>query len=117
MKHNLWCATHYVMFPPAGECPKCRDGEFVTPYTTRGEILDTAKALTEGDRNVMYGPPKDEYTRLAILWGAFLEVPLTAQQTAVMMALLKINRTVNAPAHMDSYVDGAAYLAIAGECA
>jgi hypothetical protein len=85
--------------------------------TPRGKILDAAKALTEGDRNEIYGPPKDEYTRLAVLWGAFLGVPLTAQQTAVMMALLKINRTVNSPAYMDCYIDGAAYLAIAGECA
>jgi hypothetical protein len=33
------------------------------------------------------------------------------------MALVKISRLVQTPDHEDSYVDGAAYIAIAGELA
>ena len=90
----------------------------------RQEILEEATKLTCGERNESYGPPVKEYQRLARLWNAYLgsdnckpyNRSIKAHDAAVMMALLKINRTVHNPEHMDSYVDGAAYLAIAGEC-
>ena len=84
---------------------------------TRGDILDMAKELTYGDRNKSYGPPKEEYQRLAKLLGAYLEIDMDAQQAAMVMVLLKVNRTISSPDHMDNYVDGAAYFAISGECA
>ena len=84
---------------------------------TRGHILESAKNLTYVDRNKTYGPQKEEYTRLAKLLGAYLEIDMDAQQAAMVMVLLKVNRTISTPDHMDNYVDGAAYFAISGECA
>ena len=82
----------------------------------RGEILETARSLTEGDRNASYGDPYPEYQRLAAVWGARLGVKIEAHQAAIMMADLKANRLWDNPGHQDSPIDGAAYHSIAGEC-
>lgn len=84
-------------------------------YTERGKVLLEACKLTEGARNDTYGPPTAEYERLAKLWGAYLGIELTAAQAALMMAILKLNRTIASPDHRDNYVDLAAYAAIAFE--
>lgn len=57
------------------------------------------------------------------MWNAYLAIrndpgaPLTAQDAAIMMSLLKIARTQYAAHNRDDYLDGAAYIAIAGEIA
>jgi len=58
------------------------------------------------------------------LWEIYLrakydgkEINIQADDVAIMMALLKIARLAVTPEHRDSAVDGAAYLAIAHECA
>jgi len=88
--------------------------------THRGEILDEAKALTEGDRNIAYGSPYDNMSQTSGLWNAYLgqklNGPLTASDVAQMMALLKIARTLVSPSRLDNYIDAAAYIAIASEC-
>ena len=45
-----------------------------------------------------------------------LDKEITAHDAAVMMALLKIARTKFGAPTEDTYVDAAAYMAIAGEC-
>ena len=82
----------------------------------RGEILNTARELTDGDRNEQYGDPYLEYERLGKVWGARLGITIAPHQAALMMADLKANRLWFNPGHEDSPVDGAAYFAIAGEC-
>jgi hypothetical protein len=50
------------------------------------------------------------------LWSAYLDKEITAHDAAVMMALLKVARTKFGQPTADTYVDAAAYMAIAGEC-
>lgn len=84
--------------------------------TIRGEMLDQARVLTEGDRNDMYRDPLLNHQQIADVWSALLGVPVEPHQAAIMMAALKSCRLWHAPKHIDSAVDGAAYMAIAGEC-
>ena len=53
---------------------------------------------------------------IAKLWTAYLDKEITAHDAAVMMALLKVARTKFGQPTSDTYVDAAAYMAIAGEC-
>lgn len=84
----------------------------------RDEILDEAKRLTMGDREQVYGNVIDNMNHIAALWTAYLGLlkPITGSQVGVMMTLLKFARTRDT-AHSDSFVDAAAYAAIAGEVA
>lgn len=92
--------------------------------STRQEILETALELTIGDRNKSYGDPHYNHTVYANLVDAYLcgrsnrpETPINSVDAAVLMALAKISRIAVNQNHKDNYVDGAAYMAIAGECA
>ena len=82
--------------------------------TTRSEILSEANRLIHGDRQAAYGPPRENFKRIGRGWEIILGVDVTAEQVALCMAWLKIARLCEGP-HRDSYVDGAAYLALAGE--
>lgn len=81
----------------------------------KSEVLSQAADLLAGDRETDYGDAVTNHERIAALWSAFLGVDVTASQVAVCMALLKISRLAHQADHQDSFVDGAAYLAIAGE--
>ena len=80
----------------------------------RTEILETAAALINGDRERDYGTPAENFGRIADGWSVILDKDVSAEQVALCMAWLKIARLVNGP-HEDSYVDAAAYMALAGE--
>jgi len=100
------------------------------PKSTRETMLNTATALTCGDRNKSYGPPHDNLSDCAALWEAYLntnlrcfrregddwKVTLTSEDVAWMMVLTKMTRSFQSGFHFDNYVDAAAYSAIAGEC-
>ena len=81
----------------------------------RKEILETALDLTTGDRNKSYGDPYDNLQRTANIWKEILGCEVSASQVALCMVGIKIARLVETPNHLDSFVDGAAYMAIAGE--
>lgn len=89
----------------------------------RAGVLSDALELTTGDRNATYGDPLVNMQRTAELFNAFLDSKLrknlNASDVAGLLALLKIARIAGdtPDPHRDSYVDGAAYLAIAYECA
>ena len=85
--------------------------------TVRGQILETAKSLTESRRNQTYGDPKANMGRFAALVSAYLGVPVSAVQASIICALLKVSRIAVNEKHADNYFDFAAYAAIAGECA
>ena len=80
----------------------------------RTEILETAAALINGDRERDYGTPQDNFKRIADGWAVILQADVSAEQVALCMAWLKLARLVNGP-HSDSYIDAAAYMALAGE--
>ena len=78
-------------------------------------ILDEAKRITSGDRRHDYGHPSENFKRIADLWNAYLGVrkdpsaPVSPEDVAWMMVLLKIARDVNTP-HRDSLVDSLGYV-------
>lgn len=81
----------------------------------RLDILAEAMELTEGDRNTQHGNPIDNHQRIAEIWSVLLGIPVTPEKVALCMAGMKLARLAYNPDVMDSYIDGAAYLAIAGE--
>jgi hypothetical protein len=81
----------------------------------RGEILDEAKRLTHTDRQKNYGSPYVNHKRIADLWSVYLETEITPSQVALCLCLVKIARLIETPDHEDSFIDLAAYAAIAGE--
>lgn len=91
---------------------------------TRAEILDTAKKIVTTDRNARYGEPEDNFAVIAQFWNNYLtttqgvDLYLSAQDVAIMMALFKIGRIATArDMNEDSYIDAAGYIACAAECA
>jgi hypothetical protein len=89
-------------------------------------MLDTAKKLTEGDRNSSYGDPVDNMIAFAFILEGYLKArgitegnEMTAEDGAWVMVISKMARTCGRglPFHSDTYVDAAAYSAMAGECA
>ncbi len=79
------------------------------------EYLDSAKATIQ-QRGMVYGHPSDNMQRTAALWSAYLEMPITDYQVAMCMALVKIARSMETH-KTDTYIDLAAYVAIAGQLA
>jgi hypothetical protein len=80
----------------------------------RAAVLSQASGLICGPRAASYGPPSENFQRIATGWQVILGANVSPEQVALCMAWLKIARLVNGP-HHDSYVDGAGYMALAGE--
>ena len=80
----------------------------------RSRVLAEAMDLVNGDRARDYGTPAANFGRCAAGWSVILDYDVSAEQVALCMAFLKIARLVNGP-HDDSYVDAAAYMALAAE--
>jgi len=81
-----------------------------------GEILQSATDLYQ-ERGLHYGHPSDNMARAARLISAYLEMPVEDYQVAVILALVKIGRTLEDAQRIDSWIDSASYLAIAGQLA
>lgn len=84
---------------------------------TRARILDSAKEAVTKDRAATHGKPEDTFGLLARLWAAYLGVPVTAADAALMLGLLKVARAKGNPGHEDDFIDLAGYAACAGELA
>ncbi len=80
-----------------------------------GDFLTEARATIQ-DRGMDYGHPSDNMQRTAALWSSYLEMPITDYQVAMCMALVKIARSMETH-KTDTYIDLAAYVAIAGQLA
>lgn len=92
------------------------------PASLRAEILSQAAVLTDGARDEEYGPPHVNMSAAGDLKSALrrhiARQIYPAELEAIDMALTKLSRIITGPApKLDSYVDAAAYLAIAGELA
>lgn len=85
------------------------------PYPNRKDILDQATILTVGDRNAQHGDPWPNHDNIARIWSVILGRHIQPYEVALCMAGLKLARLAGNADNMDSYIDGAAYLAIAGE--
>ena len=80
------------------------------------KALEIAKQLISGPRAKTYGDKVINHGNIAKLWSAYIDKKLTAHDAAVMLALLKVARTKFGNPNTDTYIDAAAYMAIAGEC-
>ena len=81
------------------------------------ETLQTALDLVTGDRNRQNGAALENHENIALLWTAYTKHKFTPQDVCIMMALMKIARTKLGEHNTDDYVDGAGYLALAGDMA
>ena len=77
-------------------------------------ILEQAKELVGGDRQEDYGDKLTNHENIAALWSIFLRKKLTAHDVAMCMALVIVARLMHAH-KTDSYIDLAAYAAIASD--
>lgn len=84
---------------------------------TRAEILDKAKDCVCGQREQDYGKLEDNFATIAGLWGAYKDTEFSAEDVAVMMALMKIARIKTGTSTDDCFVDLAGYAACGGEIA
>lgn len=81
----------------------------------RKKILKSADDLIDGQRARDYGDALEMHRRIAAGWSEILGVEVKAHEAALCMVWLKMSRLVETPDHEDSYVDAAAYVALAGE--
>ena len=80
------------------------------------EILQSATDMYQ-IRGQEYGHPSDNMSRTARLLSAYLEMPIMDYQVAVILALVKVARSMETSQKEDTWVDAAAYIAIAGHLA
>ena len=117
---NAYDGDWYVMDGSGFEEPSAEGATFYdrdtpAPKKKREEILDAATALVNGDRARDYGDALEMHRRIAAGWSEILGVEVKAHQAALCMAWVKLARLVVTEDHADSYVDLAAYAALAGE--
>jgi len=78
------------------------------------DVLKEAIAVIE-QREQQHGTKHDVFDATRRLWSAYLNIPVTAEQVAQMMVLLKIARSRNGAFNPDDHVDAVGYAALAGE--
>lgn len=94
------------------------------PIPPRTALLNEATKITAQDRNAAYGEPEDNFANIAAYWNTYLTtlpkqgniIPLTAQDVAHLMILMKMARLNTNPSHRDSLVDIAGYAACGEDC-
>ena len=86
------------------------------PENRRGRVLLKAVEIINGERQNTYGDPEDSFEAIAALWGWWLcdkmRDEITAQDVAMMMALLKFAREKNGAGKTDNIVDACGYLGL-----
>lgn len=82
---------------------------------SRTQVLENAKRVVNGQREMDYGTPESNFRQIADLWGVYLGKKLSAADVAAMMILLKIARMSYNGGTEDCYVDIAGYAACGGE--
>ena len=78
-------------------------------------LLMAAHILVGDAREKDYGDKVKNHNNIAKLWSAYLDTSVTAHDVAILMTLLKVARTKLGVVSEDTYIDMAAYGAIAGE--
>ena len=79
------------------------------------DVCLRAADLVAGDRARQHGDAVRVHRKIAALWGAYLGTPITAEQVAWMMALVKIGRASCGARNPDNPIDVAGYAGIAAE--
>ena len=90
-------------------------------YSVRARVLDDAKHAVLKARNASYGPPTQDFDRIAGMANALFQAKLapgaafTSENVAQFIALVKLSRMQHS-AHLDNWVDLAGYAACGAEC-
>lgn len=95
--------------------------------SSRAKLLIDAANLIDGDRDVQYGAPIDDFSLTASMWEAYLrrtvitrntggEVFLDPHDIAVMLILVKVSRLAQTPEKHDHWLDIAGYAGCGWEC-
>ena len=85
------------------------------------EILMKAVDLVSNSRQKSHGDTFKNHEQIAEFWNTYLDgklkpmASITPDEVAMMLGLLKVSRSIVGNNNIDDYVDGAAYMAIAGE--
>lgn len=87
----------------------------------REKLLDGAKEAVMKQRNNTYGPPTQDFDKVAkmatTLGFSFDGKPLESHHTALFQMLVKLSRLSWSPGHEDSWMDVAGYASCGFECA
>lgn len=83
----------------------------------RGDVLREAAELIDGDRMVDYGPPEQNFQRIADIWTVLTDNRFVFEphDVAKFMAAVKLARLVETPDHQDSWKDLAGYAGLGAE--
>jgi hypothetical protein len=73
-------------------------------------ILQEAHELIHGERQGDYGPPKENFQRIASIWSVVLGIEVSVDQVAACMVGLKLARLAHTADHSDSWKDIAGYV-------
>lgn len=85
---------------------------------TRKETLQKAEKCVNGDRDLKYGKPENNFKIIATYWEDYLGRNIKPADVAVMMCLFKIARLETSDFEdLDSWVDLAGYEACGAEIA
>lgn len=91
---------------------------------TAGSMLREAAGIVEGVRQQTHGDKERSFQVIADFWNTYLQLRhlgardlLTPSDVAMLMALLKVARSVCGTPIRDHFVDAGAYAALSGELA
>lgn len=65
------------------------------------------------ERAKHYGPGDENLTRIARLWSAYLNKPISPADVCWMMVMLKASRAKIDGEHLDNYTDATGYITLA----
>lgn len=73
-------------------------------------MLAEAANIIAGQRDVQYGGPEDNFSRIAKIWSVIFEKEITAEEVAMAMVGLKIARYASKSGFQpDTWIDIAGY--------
>lgn len=81
-----------------------------TVIQPRVEALREAAKIIAGDRDLQYGGPEENFTRIAKIWSVIIGTEITPEDVAMMMVGLKVARYASKSGFQpDTWIDIAGY--------
>lgn len=76
----------------------------------RVQALREAARLIHSERNVQYGPPRENFDRIARIWSVILGIEITVEDVAMCLAGMKMARYASKSGYQpDTWIDIAGY--------
>jgi hypothetical protein len=81
-----------------------------TVLQPRVQALREAATIIAGDRDIQYGGPEENFTRIAKIWSVIVGVEISPEDVAMMMVGLKVARYASKSGFQpDTWIDIAGY--------